>query len=606
MGILMKSTTQVLRAQTLLVGVLICAVSKAGNGGLLSTDAIRTKCDASVRTKLQREPATAQGTVIVQFSKPLGCLESKALRALGAEVQSTFGAIDAAAIKLDNASIRRLCDLDWVKRVSWNFAVHKFDDFTVGHTFAANAWQGDGWKQGSGINIAVVDSGVNPAKDFSQGLGNRVVGHIDFSTRKLDLLREGGLQDPCGHGTIVAGLAAGNGASSSGSNAIQTYMGVAPKAGIVSVRVLERDGSGSVSNVLAGLNWVYLNRKAYNIRVVNLSLGHPVGESYKTDPLCVMVEKLWKSGIVVVCAAGNMGRMNEKQNLTADNEGWGTAYGSIQVPGNSPYAITVGAVKRMPDNLRANDRIATYSSRGPTIFDYVLKPDVIAPGNMVISVGPADGYLFHEHPGNFVPLKDYLKSTVRKLLNDNRYFELSGTSMAAPVVSGTAAMMLAREPLLSPDTIKARLMASADKWSYPADSSMDSAQDLTDPFTFGAGMLNVPGALASRLTASISAMSPGVGLDSNGNLILMLDSLMAGTKGLWGTGLMSPASVYGERALWGTGGVGGTRAVWGVNSGKVDGTRAVWGTTKTVEGTRAVWGTNSPKCDLTSIAIDGE
>lgn len=166
--------------------------------------------------------------------------------------------------------------------------------------------------------------------------------------------------------------------------------------------------------------------------------------------------------------------------------------------------------------------------------------------------------------------------------------------------------MLAREPLLSPDTVKARLMVSADKWAYPADPNTDSAQDLTDPFTFGAGMLNIPNALSSRIIATIPAMSPAVGLDSNGNLILQIDSLMSGTRGFWGTGLKNPSPVYGERALWGTGTASGTRAVWGVNSGKVDGTRAVWGTTKTVEGNRAVWGTGAPRCDLTSIAIEGD
>lgn len=568
-------------------------------------DAI-VKCDSAVAAKLKSNSGVGKVTVIVQLSVGYGDREASSLRRLGAKVRQRFDSIDAIAVEIDQSSLIRLCKFDWVKRVSWNFQVSKTDDFTVGHTFADAAWKGAGSKQGSGINIAIVDSGVNPAKDFSQGLGNRVVAHVDFSLRKLDLVEDGGLQDPCGHGTIVAGLAAGNGSSSSGTNAIQSYMGIAPRAGIVSVRVLERDGSGSVSTVLAGLNWVYLNRRAFNIRVVNLSLGHPVGESYKTDPMCLMVEKLWKSGVVVVCAAGNMGRLEETQDISVDNEGWGTAYGSIQVPGNSPYAITVGAAKRMPDNVRANDRIATYSSRGPTIFDYVLKPDLIAPGNLVISVGPSDGYLFDEHQGNMVPLEQYLKATIRKLLNDNRYFELSGTSMAAPVVSGSVAMMLAREPLLSPDTVKARLMVSADKWAYPADPNTDSAQDLTDPFTFGAGMLNIPNALSSRIIATIPAMSPAVGLDSNGNLILQIDSLMSGTRGFWGTGLKNPSPVYGERALWGTGTASGTRAVWGVNSGKVDGTRAVWGTTKTVEGNRAVWGTGAPRCDLTSIAIEGD
>src|SRR5207237_2665248 len=127
------------------------------------------------------------------------------------------------------------------------------------------------------------------------------------------------------------------------------------------------------------------NRRHYNIRVMNLSAGHVVGESYKTDPLCMAVEKAWKAGIVVVCAAGNSGRVNSSQSVGLDNEGYGAAYGSIESPGNSACCITVGATKSV-DGDRAHDKIPAYSSRGPSRLDFVLKPDLVAPGHRLHSL----------------------------------------------------------------------------------------------------------------------------------------------------------------------------------------------------------------------------
>jgi serine protease AprX len=152
----------------------------------------------------------------------------------------------------------------------------------------------------------------------------------------------------------------------------------------VNVRVLDANGGGTVSTVLSGIQWVIQNRSKDNIKVLNLSLGHPVGESYTTDPICQAVEAAWRAGIVVVCAAGNSGRMDAVEDQP-DNEGWGTAYGSIQCPGNDPYVITVGATKSM-DGKRADDKIATYSSRGPSRLDLICKPDLVAPGNKVVSL----------------------------------------------------------------------------------------------------------------------------------------------------------------------------------------------------------------------------
>lgn len=571
------------------------------------------KSDKVVRAKLLSKSTKGRSNVIVRLEGNLSSSYLTALEKLGGVIGRKFPAINSIELEIPTKNLAKLGELDFVERISHDYRVQKYDDFTVGHTFAAQAWtMGQTTSQGSGVNIAVVDSGIQPAMDFKNSDGtSRLLYHVDFSSKSQDQPLELMLKDPCGHGTHVAGIAAGNAMSSTGANARKSYFGIAPKANLVSVRVLERDGSGTVSNVLAGLQWVHDNQQSWNIRVVNLSLGHPVGESFETDPLCQMVGDLWRKGIFVVCAAGNMGRLNDNNKPGDPNEGWGTAYGSIMVPGNSPYVITVGAMKKdltSPGN-RNKDKIATYSSRGPSIFDYVLKPDIVAPGNQVISVGPIGGWLFQNASQNIIPKSAYLHNPLLPVIGGNGYFVLSGTSMAAPTVAGAAALMIERAPWLNPDTIKARMMISADKWEYPAAAGTadgDEEENNTDPFTFGAGFLNIPAAISSNVIAEAPALSPRLVLDEEGNLIFVIEDLIGSTRAIWGTGLTDLRAVWGVRAIWGTGTLGDLRAIWGTYAGQVGSSRAVWGTTGYVEETRAIWGSNGPKCDLSNIALGGE
>jgi serine protease AprX len=331
---------------------------------------------------------------------------------------------------------------------------------------------------------------------------------------------------------------------------------------------------------VAGLQWVIANKSTYNIRILNLSMGHAVGESYTTDPLCQAVEKAWNAGIVVVCAAGNDGRQSDialPSNGT-DNEGYGTAYGSIASPGNDPYVITVGAMKSIDGN-RANDTIATYSSRGPCRLDLTLKPDIVAPGNQVISLRSPLSTLNLSSPTNQVPLSDYCSNP--PLLGQSSYFKLSGTSMATPVVSGAVALLLEAKPTLSPDTIKARLMLTADKWTDP--------QGYADPCTYGAGYLNIPKALKCQVVPKRPARSPALIQDSSGNVNVDLNSILSGGS-IWGT------DVTDLRAVW------GTRAIWGSNT--LSSSRAIWGTS--VWGDRAIWGTDVFSIDLGPIVLNGD
>ncbi len=163
------------------------------------------------------------------------------------------------------------------------------------------------------------------------------------------------------------------------------------------------------------------HRKQFNIRVINLSLGGPVEQSYRDDPMCEAVERAVQAGIVVVAAAGNRGKDAEGRSV----------HGLIESPGNSPYAITVGAINTKGTSARSDDELTTYSSKGPTIIDGIIKPDVSAPGNKIVSAEALGASIVAEHP-----------SLHAAGAGEDAYMVLNGTSMAAGVVSGAVALML--------------------------------------------------------------------------------------------------------------------------------------------------------------------
>ncbi len=259
---------------------------------------------------------------------------------------------------------------------------------------------------GRGIGVAVIDSGVAPHR----ALRGRVVASVDFTDPK------GTGVDRFGHGTHIAGTIAGNDDAG--------YTGIAPGAHIVSLRVLGPDGAGDTSDVINAIDWVIAHKTEYRIRVINLSLGHPVFESYREDPLCLAVERAVSAGLVVVAAAGNMGKTEDGRPIV----------GGVISPGNTPAALTVGALNTRGTPQRSDDVMATYSSRGPTRFDGVLKPELAAPGNKIVAASAAGSYLAEMYPERVVAGR-----------GANAYIEMSGTSMASAVVAGAVALLLARE-----------------------------------------------------------------------------------------------------------------------------------------------------------------
>ena len=244
------------------------------------------------------------------------------------------------------------------------------------------AWAGDigvlGPVDGRGIGVAIIDSGISD----HPALRDRVVASVDFTDPK------GRGKDFYGHGTHIAGIVS----SRSFRNTESAEGGLAPAAHLINLKVLGADGSGRASDVIEAIDWAIRYRTSFGIRVLNLSLGAAPTQSYKDDPICQAVERAVKAGLVVVASAGNYGTNAQNQQI----------YGSITSPGISPYAITVGAIRTQGTLDRADDEVAPWSSKGPTMVDHIVKPDLVAPGSKIVSTAAAGATLMTQFPERLI------------------------------------------------------------------------------------------------------------------------------------------------------------------------------------------------------------
>jgi serine protease AprX len=300
---------------------------------------------------------------------------------------------------------------------------------------------------GQGVGVAVLDSGITRDADFTQPT-NRIVATANFA----DAL--GSVADPGGHGTHVAGTIAGNGWRSNGQ-----YVGVAPEANLIDVRVLDGNGQGRMSSVILGIQWALAHRIQYNIRVLNLSLGAQAPVNYRLDPLSAAVEMAWLRGVVVVAAAGNTG-------------------GAPDSPGADPLPITVGATDDRQTAAVGDDVLNSFSAYG-TPAGSTAKPDVVAPGRRIVAT---------RAPGS--TLDRLLPERVVTATNGATYFRLTGTSMSTAVVSGVVALLLQRQPGLSPDQVKAILKGTARPFGQTSGAR-------PNPAAIGAGLVNAYAAVTS-------------------------------------------------------------------------------------------------------------
>jgi serine protease AprX len=318
---------------------------------------------------------------------------------------------------------------------------------------APAVWQAGG--SGRGVTVAVLDSGVANDADLVRN-GNRILAHVGFAGSP-----DAQHPDPGGHGTHIAGTIAGDGSQSAGQ-----YIGIAPKANIIDVQVLDAKGQGRISSVLRGMEWVLAHQQQFNIHVINLSFGAPPLVSYKFDPFAAAAEIAWRRGIVVVAAAGNTGPNS----------------GTVASPGIDPYVITVGATDDQATLSLSDDTLAWFSSWG-TPQDSGAKPDLIAPGRKVVSILV---------PGS--TLDTLLPDHEVVALNGSKYFRLTGTSMSTAVVSGAVALLLEHQPNLTPDQVKQILI-----------STTQSFGGGVKPAGAGAGLVDVNAAWRSSIRTKANA-----------------------------------------------------------------------------------------------------
>ena len=502
----------------------------------------RAKLDSVLR--LRARQLIGRSRVIVEFRDEL---DVRAITQRRGMLGRSLPGHRAQVAEVDNYSLELLAADHRVAHVSIDRPAFPLLERTGAAVGAAAAREQLG-VTGRGIGVAVIDSGITGYHDdlyslfrpFSRRV--RVAHFRDFTVDpRLSWSRRA--RDPHGHGTHVAGIIAGSGFDSRGAR-----MGIAPQAHLIGLKVLDDDGGGYISDVIAALDYAVVNRKLYNIRVINLSVAAGVYESYETDPLTLAAKRAVDAGIVVVTAAGNLGR---------DAQG-NAQYRGVTSPGNAPWVITVGASSHQGTAARGDDVVAGFSSRGPTFIDFDLKPDLVAPGYGIESLADPNSALYVTHADYLLP------GTVA--LPTMPYLSLSGTSMSAPVVSGTVALMLQANPELTPNAVKAILQYTA--------------QLLPDahPFAQGAGLLNAKGAV--RMARFFVDPQRGLGAPRD---------TIAGEHVRWA-----------RHVIWAN-----HRLVGGVPLPGSNAWTVTWGATRTPEGDPVVWGVHDNDDNIV-WSVDGD
>ena len=459
-----------------------------------SAPAAPAKADPALYAQAIAHPAETF-PVIVREAAPASATAEDLVRSLGGHVTRELGLIGGFAATVPGSAVARLTTSDAVWRV-WGDAriavastnMSKYDTYGANSVWrdAIQYPQVAGKFTGSGVGVALVDTGVVPVAD----LVNHVTHVVDFTPDHDGL-------DRYGHGTHMAGIIVGDGSASSGQ-----YTGVAPGANLISLKVASADGATDVSVIVAALQWAVTHRAQYNIRVLNLSFGTDSKQPYSIDPLDYAVEQTWFSGIFVAVAAGNAG----------------PGAGTITKPGDDPFVVTVGADDNAGTAQVSDDVVAPFSSQGPT-QDNLAKPDLVAPGISIVSDRDPGSFIDANHPAAVV---------------GTAYFKGTGTSQATAVVSGVAALMFQANPSLTPDLAKAALIKTANK--------LPNAQAGS-----GAGLVNAAGAVNAATSGGLKNPNAGLAPSSGiGSLEASRGSAHVYVMKCDASGNCQPALVTGE------------------------------------------------------------
>ena len=448
-----------------------------------SVRSVAVVATAAVAAALLVAPAGAAGseTVSVILGSQPGRedVARSAVADAGGQIVRELDLIDAHVAEVPRAAVTRLASdaaIAWLTPDRAVTMAHSMTEdpssgptslFHIADTVRAKQVWGEGFS-GAGVDVAVLDSGVVPVNGLAAP--GKVVNGPDLSFESGDPnLR---YLDTYGHGTHIAGVIAGRDddvPTPVRSAEHDQFVGIAPDARIINVKVAASNGATDVSQVIAGIEWVVEHGRdnGLNIRVLNLSFGTDGVQDYRLDPLAYAVEQAWRRGVVVVVAAGN--------------EGYGDA--RMNNPAYDPFVIAVGGSDGRGTVAPSDDVVAGWSSRG----DAERGPDLVAPGASVVSLRDPGSYLDLRHPGARV---------------GDRFFRGSGTSQAAGVVSGAAALLLQQRPALTPDQVKALLMSSA----RPLPEADKQGQ--------GAGLLDVRQAVATPTPTTTQGWSRAQGTGS--------------------------------------------------------------------------------------------
>jgi serine protease AprX len=575
-----------------LLGVALCASAQGAEND---------KIDRGLQESLRRGAATQH--VIISLKPGYRATVRKALADHGDRVKADHPAIGAVSAEIHSGDIAALAKQPWVDSVSLDAILSAVADGSTAVDLDSSSTgpqttvvdtspnplretlglpAATDTTRGSGIVVAVIDSGLAVSNDLSR---DRVIGFYDYTGTRCPTPCATEPFDDFGHGTHVAGLIGSSGVLSG-----NRFQGIAPDIDFVGIKVLDATGAGRTSHLISAIEFL-VTHPELRVRVINLSLGHQVLAPARLDPLVRAVDYASAAGIIVVVAAGNDGQVCDTA-LGGTQTCNGPYYATINSPGNAPSAITVGAVDTKGSVSHADDVVTSYSSRGPSWFDAVPKPDLVAPGHHLWS--DQNGVL---RSATTLWQKCLDAERVRAFpfcheggWDAPRFLRLSGTSMSTAVATGVVALVLEANGGLTPNAVKAILEYTA----VPLPN--------VDLFTQGTGEINAGGAvaIASAINASVPLGNWWLGAGVEPSTTIGGSTAAWSQSVVWGRKVLGGDLVYENLLIWSQQIVWGTDVVWGdvkkllrmADVSLAQGVNIIWGTHTTVRAEDVVWLTN--------------